>query len=147
MVLAVVAASLLPLGCGAGEGVSEDALVRVYAAAPLCAEAERELSEAGSRAGSVRVELRCLPPTRRGGRLDLTAIGANARRATQDSGSVAYIGEKEPAAARFSAPILAEAGIAQLSHVRGGPAMAELLEAIDEADSTDLRDALDDELG
>ena len=73
----------------------------------------------------MRVRLSCLPDVRRGGRLDLAAIGANARRASEDSTTVGYIGETDPAATRFSETILEEANIAQLPHMSGAAAMHE----------------------
>jgi hypothetical protein len=146
-VLIAAAALLLSSGCGGGEGVDEGATVTVYVAASLCAGAELELEDAGGRAGSVRVEVRCLPGTRGNGRLDLAAIGANARRATEDSTTIAYIGEPDPAATRFSAPILAEADIAQIPGTSGAATMAKLLDALDQAEgAADLRSAVSDDL-
>lgn len=119
----------------------------VYAAAPLCAEAERVLARQGERAGSVRVTVTCLPRVESGERIDLAQIGANARRATEDSATVAYIGEATPAATRFSAPILESAAIPQLSNFSGEAAMSKLLKAIDEVpDGGSLRESLTDQL-
>jgi branched-chain amino acid transport system substrate-binding protein len=112
--------------------VEAGATVKVYAAASLCAEAERELARAGGGAGDVRVRIVCLPSAEGDGRLDLATIGANARRASQDSSTVAYIGEPTGAATRFSAPILEAAGIRQLSDTSGARAMRELLKALGE---------------
>lgn len=113
-----------------------DAAVNVYVAAPLCAEAREELARDRGRAGDVRVRAICLPGAERGGRLDLAQIGANARRAVEDSTTVAYIGEAAPRAARFSRPILEAADVAQLSGQRGGAAMARLLPVIERADAS-----------
>lgn len=107
--------------------------MRVYAAAPLCAEAKRELASAGGRVGDLRVRASCLPGIERGNRLDLAQIGANARRATEDSATVGYIGEPNPRAARFSRPILESAEVPQLSHSSGAAAMSQLLRAIERA--------------
>ena len=132
-------------GCG-DEGVAEGATVTVYASAPLCAEAKRELVRSGDRAGDVRVRVLCLEDAE-DGRLDLAAIGGNARRAVQDSRTVAYIGEPTPAATRFSAPIFESADIAQLSSISGGAAMSRLLGAISNAgDSASLRESVQDTL-
>jgi hypothetical protein len=80
--------------------------------------------------------------------LDLAAIGANARRATEDSTTVGYIGDPDPAASRFSRPILDAAGIAQLSNLSGAAAMSKLLKALRRVDDpTSLRDSVFDELG
>jgi len=117
--------------------------VRAYVAAPLCEGARRELDRARGRAGEVKVRAVCLPPTRVGGRLDLAALGANARRATEDSAAVAYLGEPDPVATRFSLPILDEAGITLLQSSSGSGAMSQLLTAIGNSDtSSSLREAL-----
>jgi hypothetical protein len=89
----------------------------------------------------------CLPQAEGPRRLDLAAIGANARRATEDSSAVGYIGEPTRAATRFSEPILEEAGIAQLPTSSGTTAMAALLRAIRQApDTGSLRGSVNDEL-
>jgi hypothetical protein len=96
----------------------------------------------------VRVRAICLPSVERGGRLELATIGANARRATEDSTTVGYIGEPTKAASRFSEPILETAGIAQLSQTSGAAAMANLLQAVERAGgSGSLRQSVTDELG
>lgn len=71
----------------------------------------------------------CLDPVERGGRLDLARVGANARRATEDSASVGYV-EQPGSAARFSRPIVESAGIAYLL---GEAALPRLLREIDAA--------------
>jgi hypothetical protein len=79
--------------------------------------------------------------------LKLATIGANARRATEDSTAVGYIGEPTKAASRFSEPILEAAGIAQLPEVSGAIAMRKLLKAVEEAGgSGSLRESVHDEL-
>jgi hypothetical protein len=134
-------------GCGESEGVEEGATVSVYVAAPLCPEAERELARDGGRAGGVRVRAVCLPSFESSQKLDLAQIGANARRATEDSTTIGYIGEPTRAATRFSAPILESAGIAQLSESSGAIAMRKLLRAADEAgDGGSLRQSVNDTL-
>jgi branched-chain amino acid transport system substrate-binding protein len=90
----------------------------------------------------------CLDDTGGGSRWTLAAVGANARRASEDSTTVGYIGEPDAAAARFSRPILESAGIAQLSGVPGATAMSRLLEAIRRApDDASLRESVDEEIG
>jgi hypothetical protein len=123
-------------GCGASEGVAEDATVSVYVAASLCAEANSELAREGGRAGDVRVRVVCLPSAERGKRLDLATIGANARRATEDTSTVGYIGEPTRAATHFSEPILESAGVPQLPGSSGAAAMKKLLKAVAEADTS-----------
>jgi hypothetical protein len=116
--------------------VASGTTVSAYVAASLCAEAKRELARDGGEAGDVRVRVICLPSAESKGKLDLAAIGANARRATEDSSSIGYIGEPTRAASRFSEPILETAGIAQLSQTSGTAAMRKLLQAVDEAGSS-----------
>ena len=99
--LAAACALLLGAGCGESEGVAEGATVSAYVAGSLCAEAKRELARGGGRAGDVHVRVVCLPNAESKGRLDLATIGANARRATEDSTAVGYIGEPTRAASRF----------------------------------------------
>jgi hypothetical protein len=130
--LAVGCALLFAVGCGENGGVASGATVSVYVAAPLCAEAKRELARDGARAGDVRVRVVCLPSAESNGQLELATIGANARRATEDSSAIAYIGEPTRAATRFSAPILEEAGIRQFSKVSGAEAMRKLLKDLEE---------------
>lgn len=145
--LLAAAALFVVAGCGEGEGVAEDATVTVYVAAPLCAGAKGELARSGGRAGSVRVSAVCLAGVREGERIDLATIGANARRATQDSTTVAYIGDPTPAETRFSRPILEEADIPQLPNQPGAKAMSKLLKAIQQAGSTgNLRGSIHDTL-
>lgn len=144
--LIAACALLLAAGCG-GSGVGGGATVSVYVSAPLCAGAERELAREGARAGDVRVRLVCLEDGE-GGRLDLAATGANARRAVEDSTTVAYVGEPDPAATRFSRPILDAAGIAQLSRLSGAVAMHRVLRALRQADgSSSPRESVHDALG
>jgi hypothetical protein len=144
----VCALLAVAVGCGEGAGVAEDATVAVYVAAPLCAEAEREASRGGTRVGGLRVRVVCLPTAEAGSRLDLAQIGANARQAVQDSSTVGYIGEPTRAATRFSQPILEAAAIAQLPGTDGATAMAKLLQALEEADTSgSLRQSIDESLG
>src|SRR5262249_14418404 len=98
-------------------------------------------------AGEVRVRTVCLAGSEAGGRIDLAAIGADARRATEDSSTVGYIGETDPRAARFSSTILESAGIAQVSGAPGAGAMAKLIEAMEAAGGADnLREVVDEEI-
>ena len=139
----VLALALGASGCGGG-GVAEDAIVSVYADAPLCAGAHRELADESGRAGSVRVRLVCLESARDGTRLDLATVGANARRATEDSTSVGYL--EVPARPSFSRPILESAGVAWVSARSGSAAMARLLRAIRDAGSGSLRESVREDL-
>lgn len=77
----------------------------------------------------------------------LASIGAGARRASEDSTTIGYIGEADPKSTRFSRPILEAAGIAALSGDDGAAAMATLLRAVRRnAEAGDLRGAVRDEL-
>jgi hypothetical protein len=127
--------------------VGPGATVSVYVEAPLCAGAKKEQLAKGGRAGKLRVRVVCLAPVERGGGVDLAAAGANARRATEDSSTVGYIGEPDSAAARFSRPILESVGIAQIYGSSGSAAMAKLLQAIRRAGgSGSLRESVRNEL-
>ena len=130
------------VGCGGGEGVAGDATVTVYVSTPLCAGARQQLAREGGRAGSVHVRAVCLPNAREGGRLSLATIGANARRATEDSTTVGFLEAPDPATSRFSRPILESVGIAWISRSSGSSAMARLLRAIQEAGSGSLRESV-----
>ncbi|MEX2107377.1 MAG: hypothetical protein WD827_00645 [Solirubrobacterales bacterium] len=120
----------------------------VYAAAATCHQAQRAVENEGGRVGSLRIRVRCLPGVEKNGRFNLATIGANARRATEDSSTIAYIGEVEPRATRFSEPILEEAGIAQLPEMPGSKAMHKILDAIRSVDTSSgsLRESVRDEL-
>jgi hypothetical protein len=155
-VLAAVICALLGAGgCGESSGVEDGATVTAYVAAPLCAEAKQELEREGARAGELRVRLFCLEvttpaggtdqaPAGAGG-LDLATVGANARRATEDSTAVGYL-QAPGAAVRFSRPILEAAGIATVVDDSGTRAMNRLLDAIATADTGSLRQSVSDAL-
>ncbi len=133
-------------GCG-DEGVAENAVVTAYVEAPLCVAAKQELADQGGRAGDVRVRAICLPSGREGQKLSLSTLGANARRATEDSTTVGYLEAPNPRAARFTHPILESAGIAWTSKSSGKAAMARLLQAIEDAGSSgSLRESVRDAL-
>lgn len=145
---AVCALLLAAAGCGGSEGVAEGATVSVYAVAPSCAGAKQALARHGNRDGEVRVRLICVSDREGGRRWTLAAVGANARRATEDSTTVAYLADRDPTAAGFSRPILEEAGITQLSGQPGAAAMNRLLTTIEEAGSAgNLRESVNESLG
>lgn len=139
---ALALALLVPLGgCGGSAGVQSGATVSVYVSVPLsgpsaaagrasCAGARHAAKRAGGRAGEVRVRVVCLDDSEGTAPWSLAAVGADARRAVEDSGTVAYIGELEPAASRFSATILEAAQIAQVSAADGAASMERVLAAI-----------------
>ncbi len=132
---------LVAAGCGEGEGVADGATVAVYVAAPLCAEAKGELAREGGEVGGIGVRVVCLTDAERGERLSLAAVGANARRATEDSTTVAYIQQPGPAT-RFSQPILESADIASINASSGATAVGRVLDAVAAADSGSLRESV-----
>lgn len=145
--LLCVLPAILTLGAGCGEGgVADGATVSVYVARPLCAAAERQLRGEGEQAGKVRARIVCLPPVGRRGRNDLAVSGANARRATEDSTSIAYLEAAGPAA-DFSRSIVESAEIAWLESSSGSAAMRRVLHALDERGSSSPRAAVLDQVG
>jgi hypothetical protein len=116
-------------GCGSA-GVEQGAIVTVYAGAPVCPGATRELARSGDEAGSVRVQVHCAPASESRGRLDLAGIGAAVRRAVEDSRTVGYLEAPGPAN-RFAHPILEEAQIALETDRSGSRGMGRILDALD----------------
>jgi hypothetical protein len=137
----ILASVLLVALVGCGGGVSKGATVNVYAGSSLCAEAKRELARHGGEAGGLKVNVVCLGDAEAGGQLDLAALGADARRASEDSASIAYI-EAPGSGNRFARPIVEEAGIAYVTADSGAAAMSRLLGAIEDADASSLRDSV-----
>lgn len=85
----------------------------------------------------------CLSDSEGGKSWTLAAVGANARRAAQDSTTVAYLADRDPTAAEYSRSILEEAGIPQLSGEPGAAEMRQLLTAIEAAgNSSNLRESV-----
>jgi hypothetical protein len=144
---AVAGFSLLAIaGCGGGEGVAKDATVTAYVEAPLCGGAKQELKSQSGRAGELRVQAVCLPSARSQAKLNLATLGANARRATEDSTTVAYLEASDPAAARFIHPILETAEVPWIAGSLGRDTMSRLLELIAASGSGSLRQSLREEL-
>jgi hypothetical protein len=133
-------------GCGSGAGVSEDATVTAYLEAPLCAAAKQELAGQDGRAGDLRVQAICLPSPHEAKKLNLATLGANTRRATEDSTAVAYLESPDPRAARFTHPILETAEVPWISADSGAAAMRRLLKLIESAGSGSLREQLREDL-
>ncbi len=144
LAIAAGALALAAIGCGESSGAAEGATVTAYVAAPLCAGAKGELERHGAESGPVRVRVRCLAPTGER-RLDLAAVGANARRATEDSTAVGYL-VQPGGPARFSVTILEAAGIPIVVDHSGHAAMSKLLHAVDGADSGSLRESIRENL-
>jgi hypothetical protein len=126
-------------GCGEDEGVAEGAHVTTYVEPPLCAGATRTNARLSGGEEAVLVDVTCLPTARQRDGLSLAIVGANARRASEDSTTVAYIGGPGTTA-RFTRPILEAAGIAYLPSSSGDRAMQRVLDAVSTAGSGSLRD-------
>jgi hypothetical protein len=133
-------------GCGGGEGVARDATVTAYVEAQLCVAAKQELARQGGRAGELKVQAVCLPSARSHTKLNLATLGANARRATEDSTTVAYLEASDPAAARFTHPILETAEVPWLAGSSGKAVMARLLRLVEASGSGSLRQSLRESL-
>lgn len=121
-------------GCGEEDEVASGATVTAYVEAPLCAGAQRALARRGGEVGALRLRAVCLPAHSRGGRLDLAVLGANARRAAEDSTAVAYLAASDRAAARFSGPILTAAGIGTVETESGAVAIGRVAVALTSGD-------------
>jgi branched-chain amino acid transport system substrate-binding protein len=130
--LAVALAVAAFAGCDAGDfddQAPDDATLTVYVSAPLRGESGEEgraivdgaklaLADAGGEAGGIDVEAIYMDDTSGDGddaRWDPVVVADNARRATQDSSAIAYIGEFESGATRTSLPITNQALMLQVS--------------------------------
>jgi hypothetical protein len=129
--LALAAVLTLAIGvtaCGADDSQSQgDAVLTVYVSAPLSGPGRAEgqdvadgarmaLADAGGEAGGVEVRAEYLDIAGRNeSRFDPVTAAANARTASEDSTTIAYVGELDSGASRTSTPILNEAGILQVA--------------------------------
>lgn len=145
LVAFLIAATAMGAGCGEG-GVEGGATVSVYVAAPLCKGALTELRHEGGEAGDLKVRAVCLAATEHRGGADLAVAGADARRATEDSASVAFI-EAPGRTARFARPIVESANIAFLAGASGGGSMRSVLRALEDRGSSSPRSAVLDQVG
>jgi hypothetical protein len=152
VLLACLLGALLVSGCGE-EGAAAGATVRIYVSAPLhgdeaaagrklCAGARAEAAQGAGKVGDLELEVVCLDAAGDGGRWTLAQVGANARRATEDSTTVAYVGEPDPRAREQSRPIVDAAEIAELGGVSGEAAVAAVAAAIRDGDEGKPRDAV-----
>lgn len=141
---ALLALALIAAGCGGG-GASAGAEVSLYAAAPLCVEAQNELKGTGGKDADLRVRVVCLSSVDAGGGADLSTAGRNARRATEDSTTVAYLESPGPAA-ESTRSIVEAADIAWVEADSGAKAARRILSAL-EGDSSSPRQAVLDEVG
>ena len=154
--LAIAALGVSASGCGEGEA-ERGATVSVYVSAPLqgpeakagqrlCDEAREQASQ-GRGGDELKLRVVCLDTSESGRAWTLAQVGANARRATEDSSAIAYVGEPDPEARRQSRPILDTAEIAQLGGVSGREAIAQIATAIREGDEAEPRQAVFDAFG
>jgi branched-chain amino acid transport system substrate-binding protein len=152
IVFACLLGAVLAAGCGEG-GAAEGARVAVYVSAPLggaeaaagrrlCAGARAEAAKARGEVEDLKPEVVCLDASGGAGGWTLAQVGANARRATEDSTTVAYVGEPDPRARKQSRPILAAAEIAEIGGVSGEEAVASVIAAIRDGDASHPRDAV-----
>lgn len=147
--LALVLVAVGAAGCGEEDGVADGAAVTAYVETALCEGAENQVAEIDPTSGApFEVRFVCLPDPRGaelsqgvgGGRqIDLAKVGANARRATEDSAAIAYLQTDDPAITRFARPILEAAGIGILTAETRREAMQRLSAILAESDSGDLR--------
>jgi hypothetical protein len=152
IVVACLLGAMLAAGCGEG-GAAKGARVTVYVSGPLrgaeapagkrlCAGARAEAARAGSEVEDLRLEVVCLDVAGGAGGWTLARVGSNARTATEDSTTVAYVGEPDPRARKQSRPIVDAAEIAEIGGVSGGEAVAAVIAAIREGDASNPRDAV-----
>jgi hypothetical protein len=144
LLLLTAVSAVAVAGCGE-EGAQEGATLTVYVSAPgqrLCDEARAEAREKRT-TGEYILRVVCLGTGSRDGGT-LAKVGSNARRATEDSTTVAYVGEPDRQTRKQSQPILNAAEIAQLANLNGREAIKTVIAAIDEGDSDDPRAAVYD---
>ena len=110
---------------------------------PLCAGAERAF-QADPRPGGEPVAMICLDYPSAAN--TLAAIGAGARQATENSATIAYVGEPDRKSVDFARPILETAGIGSVAGSDGAAAMRRVLEAVRESGGEDLRSAVREKL-
>lgn len=145
-------------GCGEEGGAAEDATLTVYVSAPLrgeegaagqrlCDEAREQAAQGRGDEDEWSLRVVCLDAAGPDGRWTLARVGSNARQATEDSTTVAYIGEPDREARRQSQPIVDAAGIAEVGGLPGRKAISQIQSALRESDSDDPRDAVFEALG
>jgi branched-chain amino acid transport system substrate-binding protein len=128
--LAALLLAVAVAGCGIAGTPKIEAPVTVYVSLPLTGPhgsegrdsadgARLALEQAEGKAGSIQVRAVYLDDAK-GKIWDPVAVGANARRAVQDSSAAAYIGELDSEPTRASVPITNDAGLVQVSPGAGG---------------------------
>lgn len=150
--IAFLLVAALIFGCGEG-GAESGARVTVYVSAPLtgadaavgrrlCEGARRGAARSSGKVEDLEIEVVCLDAVGETGRWTLAQVGANARRATEDSTTVAYAGEPDPRARKQSGPIVDAAGIAAIGGVSGEEAVSRVIAAIRDGDASEPRQAV-----
>jgi hypothetical protein len=127
-VAAVLALAASAAGCDAlGEAEPGEATLTIYVSAPLTGPgradgqevangARRALEDAGGEAGGFAIAAEYLDVAGRNEtRFDPVTAADNARAATEDSTTIAYIGDLDSGASRTSVPITNAAGILQVA--------------------------------
>jgi branched-chain amino acid transport system substrate-binding protein len=131
---ALACLALLGGGCGddndkggGGGGSTGSSTLTIYSSLPLQGDnrvqsesvvnGERlALQEAGGKVGDLRIKYVSLDDsTAATGKWEPGAVSSNARKASQDKSTIAYLGEFNSGASAISIPILNEAGILQVS--------------------------------
>jgi branched-chain amino acid transport system substrate-binding protein len=124
--LAAAATAVTLAACSNSPAPSSDARLTVYVSAPLhgpsaadgrdvVAGAKLALADAGGRSVGIPVEGVYLDDSAGERGWDQVQSAANARRAAEDSTTIAYVGELDAGATRVSEPITNEAGILEVS--------------------------------
>ena len=126
---AALLASLALAGCTAGTAIGPGSTVDVYVSMPLRGPAGADgrdvedgvrmaLADAGGKVGSLAVHAVYMDDTSGGGPgafWSAAQVGRNARRATEDSAAIAYVGDFASGATRTSEPITNQATMLQIS--------------------------------
>lgn len=155
---ALLAAVAGVAGCGEEDGVGDGAVVTAYAEESVCGNLGAFSALVQTQAGeTLPLKVFCLPDARGaalgqgvggGTQVDLARAGANARRASQDSRTVAYLEAPDPAVGRFTHPILEAAGIGWLStEATGMRALRELSDLVAQSGSSSVRADVREALG
>jgi hypothetical protein len=140
--LALLVGALAVAVAGCGDGDATGATVSVYVAAPLCPAAKAELSSHRTTAGHFKVAARCLARSAKaGGGVDLATDGSNSRRATEDTSAVATLEAPGPGN-KFTRPILESAGIPLVTSSSGQQGMKRIIQAIEGAGSSAVRESV-----
>lgn len=126
-VLTALASAALVVGCGGDSEEDSEASLTVYVSAPLTGPAGTDgrdvadaaklaLEDASGEAGGLAVSAEYIDVAGRDeSRSDPVTAGENARTASEDSTTIAYVGELDSATARTSIPITNLAGILQVA--------------------------------